>query len=189
MLPDPAPTWRLEAIAPWQLPKPEPVPGARRFRAAGATVGLVVAVIAIVIAIEGPFGNGFGWVGSGASGVGTILAGAGGGWLLGPETWRARTLLGWAHVVTILGVVAVAIGGLTIGLAMGLELAATPEVPAPLRLVAGFAYGLLFAVIGISTFGLFALPFTLAAGSVWAIVMRLLRPGLDTVARANGRAV
>jgi MFS family permease len=188
MLPDPAPTLRPEAIVPWRLPKPEPVPGARGFRAAGASVGLVVAVITIVIAIEGPFPTGFGWVGTGVSGVGTILGGAGGGWLLGPETWRARTLLGWARLVTMLGLVAVAIGGLTVGLAMGLELAATPEVPALLSIVAGLAYGLLFAVIGIPTFGMFVLPITLAAGSVWAIVMRLLRPKLEAVVRPTGGA-
>jgi hypothetical protein len=188
MLPDPAPTWRLEAIEPWRLPLPEPVPGARRFRAAGASVGLVVALIVIVIAIEGPFGNGFGWAGTGASEVGTILAGAGGGWLLGPDTWRARTLLGWGRVVTMLGLSAVAIGGLTIGLAMGMELASTTEVPVLLRMMVGLAYGLLFALIGIPTFGLFVLPVTLAAGLAWAIVMRLLRPRLETVLRATSRA-
>jgi hypothetical protein len=189
MVPDRSPIVRPAPIVPWRLPQPKLVPGAHRFRTAGATVGLVVALIAIVLAVKGPFPTGFGWVGTGASWLaGTILAGALGGWLLGPETWRARTLLDWGRLVTRLGLAAVGIGGVTVGLAMGLEVAATTHIPLLLQLSVGLAYGLLFAVIGIPTFGMYVLPITLAAGLVWAIVIRLLRPRLEAVALPAGGA-
>ena len=101
----------------------------------------------------------------------TLIAGAAGGWAVGPVAFRTRTRLGWAAVVLLLAITALSVGAVVIGITIGFIQAATERVELIYVIPYAIGVGLAYAFIGILVMGPFILPFTALAALVWAFVM------------------
>ena len=108
-------------------------------------------------------------------GIPTLVAGLIGGWLLAPRAARASTGREWLGAVLRLGVVAVIVGAMGMGVAMGVESALRSRDIGQFML-AIIVGGLVSAPIGLLLFGWMILPVTTIAAGIWALLMaRLLR--------------
>jgi hypothetical protein len=145
--------------------------GARRV---GAGVGLAIGGIGAAAGIA--FSVGDTWFPPTVPFLVAIVAASGaGGWLLGPAAWRARTKHSWLATVAGLGLVAVFIGDAVIvgGVVAIAAITGSPGAP-------GDAISLAISIVGLFLIGLIVVgpitaPFTLAAATIWALGMWLVR--------------
>jgi hypothetical protein len=113
-------------------------------------------------------------------GIPTLIAGLIGGWLLAPRAARASTGRAWLGVVLRLGVVAVIVGAMGVGVAMGVESALHSRTDIGQFILSAIVGGTMAAAIGILLFGWMILPVTTLAAGIWAFFMaRLLRRAPD----------
>ena len=149
----------------------------RNTRGQGAIVGLVVASVFVAAGLQILFGE---REGSGRlflmQGIPTLFAGLFGGWLLAPRAARSSTRQEWFGVVLRLGCVAVVVGAIGVGIALGVDSALRSEANVIQFIVTSIGGGLMLAAIGIVVMGWSILPITALAAAIWAFVMaRLLR--------------
>lgn len=140
-------------------------------RVTGFIAGLIVAAGFALLTLDRS-GDIFGSLST--FGVATLVAGSLGGWIFGPTAWNARTDRAWIIPIVGLALTALVIGASVVGLQLGLVVASNAVGPGE-ALNAVFAMILFTAVFGGLTLGLFMLPITLAASSVWALVMVMAR--------------
>jgi hypothetical protein len=115
-------------------------------------------------------------------GVPALVAGLIGGWLLAPRAARASTRREWLGVVLRLGVVAVIVGAMGMGIAMGAESALNSRGGPGQAILSLIVGGPLLGLLGVVLLGWMVLPLTTLAAGIWAFVMaRVLR-------QAPGRA-
>ena len=161
-------TWR--AARPADLTKP-PKPG----RGLGASVGFVGAlgVVAIAAALdaisdENPILPTLAWP--------IVVAGAIGGWLVGPRAVVARSRSDWVRTIVALAAWAVAIGAAVIVIGVWFSSADNSGSPRPEYLMRSAPLMIVTWALGVLLAGPMTLPFTLAAAGLWAALMARLRP-------------
>jgi hypothetical protein len=110
-------------------------------------------------------------------GIPTLVAGLIGGWLMAPRAARASTRREWLGVVLRLGVLAVIVGAIGMGMAMGAESWLRSRADIGQLILGIIVGGLMAAPIGVLLFGWMLLPVTTLAAGIWALVMAQLVRG------------
>jgi hypothetical protein len=119
-------------------------------------------------------------------GIPTLVAGLIGGWLLAPRAARASTRRERLGVVLRLGVIAVIVGAIGMGVAMGAESWLRSRTDIGQLVLGVIVGGLMAAPIGLILFGWMLLPVTTLASGIWALVMaQLVRETPDHAGRGQ----
>ena len=145
-------------------------------RGQGAIVGFLVACAFVAAGLLSMLGEEGGTTVFLTQGIPTLIAGLLGGWLLAPRAARAASRRDWLGVVLLLGVVAVVLGAIGVGIAMGVESTLRSGAGPGQLMLSIVVGGLMLAPLGVLVFGWMILPLTTLAAGIWALVMaRLLR--------------
>jgi len=139
----------------------------------GAIVGMAVAGFYALSGFELMFGRHLDRVALFLmQGIPALVAGLVGGWLLAPRAAGAGTRREWIGVIVRLGLVAVVVGAVGVGMGLGVDSALRGGADGLHLVMSALAVGFLFGVAGIVFFGWTMLPVTLVAAAAWAFVMR-----------------
>ena len=145
-------------------------------RGQGAIVGFLVACAFVAAGLLSLLGKDDGAMAFVTWGIPTLLAGLIGGWLLAPRAARASTRREWLGVVLRLGVVAVIVGAIGVGIGMGIDSALRGDAELGQVILSTVVGALMLAPLGMLVMGWMILPLTTLAAGIWALVMaRLLR--------------
>lgn len=182
MLPEPSPVFGPVPVVAWRHPPvcpPTPV----RFRAVAAAMGLCVGLgvdaAGLGVVRAGILGPGaLALVSSvlGTPSLGAVVAvtGGAGGWIVAPQAWRAEDRIDWGAVIIELALLAVVIGAVLIGQEGGMLMESNLLPPPVEQLAYHAAAGGFLALMGIALYGIFVLPFTMAASVLWALGLWVL---------------
>jgi len=156
-------------------------PAARRNRGStgrivGAIVGLLVPALYVRLSPDHAS------LGPNVFELPSLLAGAIGGWLFGRSAWSRHEETDWVQVVFGLGLAALFIGAVTIGLQVGAYFAGLQSTPGDaLAAFCSVAAGIV--ILGMTVPGLFVLPITIALAGVWALAMIAIKTSAAELSR------
>jgi len=145
-------------------------------RVQGAIVGLLVAGVFVASELVRMLSGDEGVARFATEGIPSLVAGLVGGWLLAPRAARASTPREWLGVVLRLGCVAVIVGAIGVGIALGADSALRSRAGLGRFVLASIVGGPLLGLLGVVLLGWMVLPLTTLAAGIWAFVMARLLP-------------